>query len=72
MRLPLALLLFVPGLLMLASPFLPLGLVLMWCGWWVYERSGLRGGDGLAALVLLLGGLGAAAVTLQFVAERLA
>lgn len=71
MRLTLTLLLFVPGMLMLASQFLPLGLVLMWCGWWVYERSGMRGGDGLAASVLALGGLGALAIALQFIAERL-
>lgn len=71
MRLALALLLFVPGFLMLASHFLPLGMVLMWCGWWVYERSGLRGGDGLGAVVMVLGALGALAIVGQYIAQRL-
>jgi hypothetical protein len=72
MRLALALLLFIPGCLMLASQFLPLGLVLMWCGWWMYERSGLRGGDGLGAVVMVLGALGALAIVGQYIAQRLA
>ena len=72
MRLAVALLLVVPGLLLLATPGLPLGLLMCWAGWWVYERSGLPDRDGLATLVMTLGTLGAAAVIVQFIAERLA
>lgn len=66
MRLTLALILFVPGLLLLANPWLlPLGLLMMWCGWWVYERSRVPDHDGLAAAVMVVGGLGAVVIALQ-------
>lgn len=65
MRLTLSLLLAVPGLLLLATPWLPLGLLMVWGGWWVYERSRIRDGDGLAAVVMVLGGLGALVIALQ-------
>lgn len=71
MRLTVALLLVIPGLLLLATPGLPIGLVMCWAGWWVYERSTLPDRDGLATLVLTLGALGAGAVILQFIGERL-
>ncbi|WP_054021816.1 hypothetical protein [Piscinibacter sakaiensis] len=66
MRLALAMLLGIPGLLLLANPrLLPLGLALCWAAWWVYERSSLRASDALMGAVLLLGGLGAAVVAGQ-------
>ena len=72
MRLALALALVIPGLLLLATPWLPAGLLMCWAGWWVYERSGLPDRDGLATVLMTLGALGAAAVIVQFIAERLA
>lgn len=66
MRLALALLLLAPGLALLASPGLPLGLLLIWGAWWVYERSGLREDDALITAVMVAGGLGVALVFAQF------
>lgn len=71
MRLALGLGLTIPGLLLLATPLLPLGLLLVLAGWWVYERSGLRGGDGLITLTMLAGGLGVAMVFAQAAWEAL-
>ena len=71
MRLAIALLLCIPGLILLATPGLPAGLLLCWAAWWVYERSGLPDRDGLATLTMTLGALGAAAVICQFIGERL-
>lgn len=71
MRLAIALLLVIPGLLLLATPGLPLGLLMCWAGWWVYERSGLPDRDGLATLTLTLGALGAGAIVLQFIGQHL-
>jgi hypothetical protein len=65
MRLFLALALFVPGLLMLASPGLPVGLLMMWGGWWVYERSRLPDRGGLEVTLMVLAGLGAGSVFAQ-------
>lgn len=71
MRLTIALLLVIPGLLLLATAWLPLGLMLCGAGWWVHERSSLPERDGLATLLTILGAAGAAAVVLQFAAQRL-
>jgi hypothetical protein len=67
MRLFLALLLVIPGMLLLASPGLPVGLAMMWGGWWIYERSRISDGDGLITVLMTLGGLGALVVTAQAV-----
>lgn len=69
MRLALMMALAIPGLMMLATPYLPLGLVFLWLGWWIYERSGMRDGDGFITLVLVLGGIGALAVVGQFLLQ---
>ena len=55
MRLALALGLFVPGLMLLASA-LPLGLLLMIAGWWFYERSTIADDDLIPAVLITLGG----------------
>jgi hypothetical protein len=67
MRLTIALLLVIPGLLLLASPGLPVGMGMIWGGWWVYERSRIPDGDGLITVLMVLGGLGAVVVTVQAV-----
>lgn len=59
------------GIVLLATPALPLGLLLMWLGWWVFERSGLPNGDGLITLLMVAGGLGAAALFVQFAWQRI-
>lgn len=61
----LALLLTIPGILLLATPALPAGLLMIVAGWWVYERSGLRESETFATILLLLGGLGAMMVVVQ-------
>lgn len=71
MRLTLALLLAIPGMLLLATPGLPIGLGLIWAAWWIYERSGLPSGDGLAAVLMTVAGVGALATYAQFVVEWL-
>lgn len=71
MRLALALALIIPGILMLATPALALGLALILAGRWVYERSGLRNGDGFITLLMVLGGLGAAAMVVEFALQRI-
>jgi hypothetical protein len=58
MRLALALALSIPGILLLATEVRLLGLLLIVAGWWVYERSGLRQGDGLITFLTVAGGLG--------------
>lgn len=70
-RLAIALLLVIPGLLMLASPWLPLGVLLCGAGWWIYERSALPDRDGLATLMLTLGTIGAGAVVVQYARQLL-
>jgi hypothetical protein len=69
-RLAIAIALCVCGILLLATPALALGLAMMLAGWWVYERSGLRGGDGFITLLMVLGGLGCAAVVAEFILQR--
>lgn len=59
MKLFLLVILVVPGLVLLATPALPLGLLLLWLGWWTFERSGLPTSDAFITVVLVLGGLGA-------------
>lgn len=71
MRLALALGLTIPGLLLLSTPALPLGLLLILAGWWVSERAGLRGGDGLITAVMVLGGLGVAMAFVEFALQAL-
>lgn len=71
MRFTIALALVIPGLILLATPALPVGIGLVWAGWWVFERSSIPEGDGLAAFVLALGALGVALVYGRFILERL-
>lgn len=71
MRLTLSLLLVVPGLILLATAWLPLGVMLCGAGFWVHERSGLPDRDGLVTLLTTLGAVGAGAVVVQFVAQHL-
>ncbi|HEY1129124.1 MAG TPA: hypothetical protein VGF12_06955 [Roseateles sp.] len=71
MRLALMLPLVVFGLVLLATPALPLGLGMIALGIWQYERRGHRGSDGFITVLMVLGGLGAAAVVVQFIAQRI-
>lgn len=64
-------LLVIPGLVLLATAWLPLGVMLCAAGWWVHERSRLPDRDGLATLLTTLGALGAGAIILQFIFQRL-
>jgi hypothetical protein len=69
MRLALALGLTIPGLLLLATPALPIGALLILAGWWVYERSPIsrRGlDDGFITLLMVLGGLGVVMTFVEF------
>lgn len=62
-------LLVVAGLLLLASPWLPVGLALIWLGWWVYERStwSIAGSEGaFIGALMVLGGLGALAAIVSY------
>ena len=58
MRFALALPLAVFGMLLLATPALPLGVAMIYGAWWVYERTGDRGAsdDVLPALIFFVGG----------------
>jgi hypothetical protein len=72
MRLALALGLTIPGLLLLSTPALPAGVLLVLAGWWVYERStsSRRGlDDGLITLLMVLGGLGVMMTFAEFAAQ---
>lgn len=71
MRLILALLLFIPGLVLVTTPASLIGLALCWAGWWAYERSKLPDRDGLLAVLMVLGGLGAASIFVQAVWQAL-
>jgi hypothetical protein len=71
MRLALALGLTIPGLLLLSTPALPIGVALVAAGWWVYERSGLRAGDGLITCLMVLGGLGVVMTFAEFALQVL-
>lgn len=59
------------GMVLLATPALPLGLLLMWLAWWIYERSNLSNGEVLITSLMVLGGIGAAAIFAQFIFQRL-
>jgi hypothetical protein len=60
------------GLPMLATPYLPVGLAMAWCGWWLYERSGWRSDDDrLAAVVFILGSVGAVGAFLYWLFKTL-
>jgi VIT1/CCC1 family predicted Fe2+/Mn2+ transporter len=66
MRFPLSFGLVVFGMLLLATPALPLGLLLVLVGWWVSAKSKLSNdSSGFTTVLMLLGGLGAALVYLQ-------
>ena len=43
----------------------------MLAAWWIYERSTLPDGDGLITFVMVMAGLGAGAVIVHFVYERI-
>ncbi len=70
MRLAILLLLVVPGLVLLATPALPLGLAMIGGGAWLYAAPGDRGDEGFIAILMLLGGLGALAVVAEFNRQR--
>lgn len=62
-RLFLSMLFSIFGLMLLATPALPIGLMLLYAAWWVYEKTGGRGDDeAFTGILMLLGGLGAALV----------
>jgi hypothetical protein len=67
MRLALSLALFIPGVLLLATPGIALGLLLILAGCWVYDRSGLRSDEGFIAFMIILGAIGAGMVIVQFI-----
>lgn len=71
MRLALALGLTIPGLLLLATPALPVGLLLMLAGWWVYERARLPDSEALITVLMVLGGLGVAMTFAEFALQAL-
>lgn len=71
-RLTLGLAIAIPGLVLLGTPLLPLGLIMVVAGWWVYERSGLPSGDGLITFLMVMGGLGALMQYVQAAWEALA
>jgi hypothetical protein len=70
-RLALTLPLVVFGLVLLATPALPLGLGMIAFGVWFYERPGGRGDEAFIALLMILGGLGAFALVAQFIWQRI-
>lgn len=59
------------GLILLATPALPIGLGMIGLGVWQFERRGHRGSDGFITVLMVLGGLGALAVLAQFIYQRL-
>ncbi len=63
------LLLAIFGLVLLATPALPVGLLLIWLAWRVYERPGRRDDECFTRVLMTLGGLGVAAVFVQFAIE---
>lgn len=59
------------GLVLLATPALPLGLGMIAFGVWFYERpGGGRGDEGFIKVLMILGGLGGLAVVAQFIYQR--
>ena len=70
MRPALSLALAIPGVILLGTPALPLGLLMIYAGVRVSENRRLADGDGFFHAMLTLGALGALAVIVQFVAQR--
>ena len=58
------------GLVLLATPALPLGLAMIAFGVWFYERGGNRGDEGFIAVLMFLGGLGGLSLFVQFIWQR--
>lgn len=71
MKLALMVPMMILGIVLLATPALPLGLILMWAAWWIYERSRLSDSDALITVLIVLGGLGAGAVIAQYAWQRI-
>jgi hypothetical protein len=71
MKLALMVPLVILGLILLATPALPLGLALIVLGVWIFERSRLPNGDGLITILVVVGGLGACAIVVQFAWQRI-
>lgn len=59
------------GLVLLATPALPLGLAMIGGGVWAYERKGNRGDDRFVAALMVLGALGGAAIIVTFIWQRI-
>jgi hypothetical protein len=55
MKVFLLVILTVPGLVLLATPALPLGLLMIWLAWWLYERSSLPSSGAFITVVMILG-----------------
>jgi Ca2+/H+ antiporter len=62
LRTALTFLLVIAGLVLLATPYLPLGLCLILGGWRVHKSVGVRDEAGFTSMLMGLGGLGAVAV----------
>jgi Ca2+/H+ antiporter len=62
LRTALAFLLIIAGLVLLATPYLPLGLCLILGGWRVHQSAGVRDEASFTSVLMGLGGLGAVAV----------
>jgi len=71
MKLFILVILAIPGLVLLATPALPVGLGMLWLGWWIYERSSLPNGDEFITVLMVLGGIGAAIPVVQFAWQRI-
>lgn len=71
MKLAIMVPLVIVGLVLLATPLLPVGLLLLLLGWWVFERSRLSNSDALITFLMVVGGCGAVATIGKFIAERM-
>ncbi len=63
-RTALMMFLVIGGLMLLPTLFLPLGLLMIWCGWWVYEKmpntaSVVAAEERFTAVLMVLAGVGA-------------
>jgi hypothetical protein len=72
MRSLLCLVLMVVGLLLLATPGLPAGLLLMYVAYRLFNGVTPAAEERFTAALMILGGLGAAAVFVTFLVQRLA
>ncbi len=70
MRMFLGLGLLIVGILLIPNAAL-LGCVFLYCGWWVYEKSGLGGDDAFIALLQVAGAIGAIGTVAAFFWQRL-